>query len=56
MKGLLCGEILCGERYFAEILVITLLGIPMISYVGELMNSVGDRKNFSEDDLSVVIS
>ena len=28
-------ELLCGERYFAEILTITPLGIPLLSYVGE---------------------
>ena len=27
--------ILCGKRYFAEVLMRTLLGIPLISYVGE---------------------
>ena len=48
--------ILCGKRYFAEILMITPLGIPLISYAEELMNSVGDRKNFTDDDLSVIIS
>ena len=42
------------ERYFAEMLMITPLGIPLICYVGELMNSAGGRENFTEDDLSVV--
>ena len=55
MERLLCGELLCGKRYFAEILMITPLGIPLISSVRDLMNSAGDRKNFAEDDLSVVI-
>ena len=41
MKILLCGELLCGKRYFAEVLMITLLGIPLMSYVGDLMNSAG---------------
>ena len=27
--------ILCGKRYFAEVLMRTPLGIPLISYVGE---------------------
>ena len=27
--------ILCGKRYFAEVLMITPLGIPLISFVGE---------------------
>ena len=55
MKRLLCGELLCGKRYFAENLMITPLGIPLISFVGDLMNSAADRKNFTEDDLSVAI-
>ena len=55
-KILLCGELLFGKRYFAEILMRTLLVIPLISYVGEWMNSAGGRKNFAEDDLSMVIS
>ena len=50
------GELLYGKRHFAEVLMITLLGIPLISFVGTLMNSTGGRKNFAEDDLSVVIS
>ena len=33
LEKLLCGELLCGERYFAEVLMITPLGIPLISYV-----------------------
>ena len=35
MKRLLCGELLCGKRCFAEILTIIPLGIPLISSVGE---------------------
>ena len=57
MKRLLCGELLCGKRHFAEVLMITPLGIPLISYVeriDELRWRVG--RNFAEDDLSVVIS
>ena len=53
---ILCRELLCGKRYFAEVLMRTPLGIPLISYVGELMNSAGGRKNFAEDNLSVAIS
>ena len=56
LKRLLYGELLCGKRYFAENLMITLLGIPLISYVGELMNFAGGRKNFAEDDLFIAIS
>ena len=35
--------ILCGKRYFAEVLklMITPLGIPLICFVGDLMNSAG---------------
>ena len=32
---LLCGELLCGKRYFAGVLMRAPLGIPLISYVGE---------------------
>ena len=35
LKRLLCGELLCGKRYFTENLMITPLGIPLICYVGE---------------------
>ena len=35
VKILLCGELLCGQRCFAEILTITPLGIPLISSVGD---------------------
>ena len=56
LERLPCGELLCGERYFAEILMIALPGILLLCFVGILkMNSAGDRKNFAEDDLSVVI-
>ena len=55
LERLLCGKLLCGKRYFAEILMITPLGVPFISLLRGLMNSVGDRKNFAEDDLFVAI-
>ena len=47
--------ILCGKRYFAEVLklMMTPLGIPLICFVEDSMNSAGDRKNFAGDDLSV---
>ena len=35
LERLLCGEILCGKRYFAEVLMRAPLGIPLIGYVGE---------------------
>ena len=35
VKRLLCGELLCGKRCFADILTITPLGIPLISFVGD---------------------
>ena len=35
VKILLCRELLCGKRCFAEILTITPLGIPLISFVGD---------------------
>ena len=56
MKRLLCGELLCGKRYFAEVLMRAPPGIPLVSLLGNLMNSDGDKKNFAEDDLSVAIS
>ena len=57
LERLLCGELLCGKRYFAEVLMITLLGIPLMSYVGRFDElRWRDGKNFAEDDLSVVIS
>ena len=57
MRRLLCGELLCGKRYFAAILMITPLGIPLISYVGEFDElRWGIGMNFAEDGLSVVIS
>ena len=49
------GITLWEERYFAEVLMITPLGILLISSVGILMTSAGDRKNFTEDDLSIAI-
>ena len=57
MKRLLCGELRYGERYFAEDLMITPLGIPLISYVREFDElRWGIGRNFAEDGLSVVIS
>ena len=44
LERLLCGEYSVGKRCFAEVLMRAPLGIPLISYVGELMNSAGDRK------------
>ena len=41
VKILLCGELLCGKRDFAEILMITPLGTPLICYGEDLMNSAG---------------
>ena len=35
VKILLCGELLCGKRCFAEILTITPLGILLISSIGD---------------------
>ena len=32
MKRLLCGELLCGKRYFAEVLMRTPLGIPVLLF------------------------
>ena len=49
LEKLLCGELLCGKRYFAEVLMRTPMGISTINFAG-------DRKNFAEDDLSVAIS
>ena len=39
LERLLCGEYSVGKRCFAEVLMITPLGIPLMSFVGELMNS-----------------
>ena len=55
-RDTLRGITLWGGRYFAEVLMRTPLGIPLICFVEELMNSAGGRKNFAEDDLSVVFS
>ena len=41
------GNTLWEERHFAEMLMITPLGIPLLSSVGRLMNSAGDRKTSS---------
>ena len=35
LERLLCGELLCGKKYFAEVWMRAPLGIPLISYVGE---------------------
>ena len=56
LERLLCGELLCGKKYFVEVLTRAPLGIPLVSLLRNLMNSAGDRKSFAEDDLSVAIS
>ena len=50
------GTTLWGRDVLPRILMITPLGIPLDKLLRGLMNSAGDRKNFVEDDLSVVIS
>ena len=41
LERLLCREYSVGKRCFAERLMITPLGIPLLCYVGRLMNSAG---------------
>ena len=56
LEGLLCGEY-SRKRGTLLRLMITPLGIPLISYVGEFDElRWRDRKSFAEDDLSVAIS
>ena len=47
MKRLLYRVLLCGKRYFAEVLMGAPLGISLIYYGEDLMNSAGDRKTSS---------
>ena len=57
LKRLLCGELLCGKRYFAEISMVTPQGILLVNFVGEFDElRWGIGRNFVEDDLSVIIS
>ena len=56
LERLLCGEYSVGKICFAEILMITPLGIPLMTFVGEFDELHWGIGSFAEDDLSVVIS
>ena len=54
LATLLGSNTLWEERYFVEMLMITSLGIPLLSYVGRLGELRWGWEDFTGDDLSVV--